>query len=45
MTKAGMGPCCAPRKMSTLSLMYYDTDQNIIYGKVPGMVAEKCGCS
>ncbi|XP_032524927.2 growth/differentiation factor 8-like isoform X1 [Danaus plexippus] len=39
------GPCCAPRKMSSISMLYFDHDLNIIYGTIPGMVVESCGCS
>ncbi|XP_013174658.1 PREDICTED: growth/differentiation factor 8-like, partial [Papilio xuthus] len=39
------GPCCAPRKMSSISMLYFDDDLNIIYGTIPGMVVESCGCS
>lgn len=39
------GPCCAPRKMSSISMLYFDEDGNIIYGVLPGMVVDRCGCS
>ncbi|CAG9109127.1 unnamed protein product [Plutella xylostella] len=39
------GPCCAPRKMSSISMLYFDNELNIIYGTIPGMVVESCGCS
>ncbi|KAL4712534.1 hypothetical protein ACJJTC_007550 [Scirpophaga incertulas] len=39
------GPCCAPRRMSSMSMLYFDHDLNIIYGTIPGMVVESCGCS
>ncbi|XP_054713932.1 growth/differentiation factor 8-like [Uloborus diversus] len=39
------GPCCAPRKMSSISMLYFDADYNIIYGMLPGMVVDRCGCS
>ncbi|KAJ0171096.1 hypothetical protein K1T71_013295 [Dendrolimus kikuchii] len=39
------GPCCAPRKMSSITMLYFDHDYNIIYGSIPGMVVESCGCS
>lgn len=39
------GPCCAPRKMSSISMLYFDADFNIIYGMLPGMVVDRCGCS
>lgn len=41
----GTGPCCAPRKMSAISMLYYDQDMNIIFGLLPGMVVDRCGCS
>jgi len=39
------GPCCAPRKMSPISMLYFDNEFNIIYGLLPGMVVDRCGCS
>ncbi|XP_041984077.1 growth/differentiation factor 8-like, partial [Aricia agestis] len=38
------GPCCAPKKMSAISMLYFDHEFNIIYGTIPGMVVEQCGC-
>lgn len=40
-----IGPCCTPRKMSSISMLYFDEHANVIYGKLPGMVVERCGCS
>lgn len=39
------GPCCSPRKMSPISMLYMDNNFNIIYGILPNMVVEKCDCS
>ena len=39
------GPCCAPRKMSSISMLYLDEDKNVIMGKLPSMKVERCGCS
>jgi len=39
------GPCCAPKKMSSISMLYFDDNYNIIYGMLPGMVVDRCGCS
>uniref|UniRef100_T1IHG0 TGF-beta family profile domain-containing protein n=1 Tax=Strigamia maritima TaxID=126957 RepID=T1IHG0_STRMM len=39
------GPCCAPRKMSSISMLYFDDNNNIIYGLLPGMVVDRCGCT
>lgn len=39
------GPCCAPRKMSHISMLYFDNDLNIIFGYLPNMVVDQCGCA
>jgi len=39
------GPCCAPRKMSAINMLYLDQDSNVILGKLPSMRVERCGCS
>ncbi|CAM1322021.1 MSTN (predicted) [Pycnogonum litorale] len=40
------GPCCTPRKMSQISMIYHDSVHgNIIYSNIPGMVVDRCGCS
>lgn len=39
------GPCCAPRKMSSISMLYFDQQMNVVYGSLPGMVVDRCGCS
>ncbi|XP_050045436.1 growth/differentiation factor 8-like [Dermacentor andersoni] len=38
------GPCCAPRKISAISMLYFDDNHNIVYGVLPGMIVERCGC-
>ncbi|KAJ8984020.1 hypothetical protein NQ317_012243 [Molorchus minor] len=38
-------PCCAPRKMSAISMLYFDEQLNVVYGSLPGMVVDRCGCS
>ncbi|XP_076327467.1 growth/differentiation factor 8-like [Tachypleus tridentatus] len=40
-----IGPCCAPSKMSSISMLYFDDSSNIILGYLPGMMVKKCGCS
>ncbi|KAJ8897342.1 hypothetical protein PR048_002688 [Dryococelus australis] len=37
--------CCAPRKMSSISMVYFNTEHHIVYSTLPGMTVEKCGCS
>ncbi|XP_062532449.1 growth/differentiation factor 8 isoform X1 [Bombyx mori] len=43
--QGSVGPCCAPRRMTSISMLYFDHNSNIIYGTIPGMVVESCGCS
>lgn len=38
-------PCCAPRKMRNITMIYYDVNLNIIMANLPGMVVDRCGCS
>ncbi|XP_012258139.2 growth/differentiation factor 8 [Athalia rosae] len=39
------GPCCAARKLSQISMLYFDSEYQIVFTKIPGMVVERCGCS
>lgn len=39
------GPCCAPRKLSEITMLYFDNEYQIVFSRLPGMVVEKCGCS
>ncbi len=38
------GPCCTPTKMSPLSLLVRKSEVSIMYGILPGMVVDRCGC-
>uniref|UniRef100_U5EPI3 Putative myoglianin n=1 Tax=Corethrella appendiculata TaxID=1370023 RepID=U5EPI3_9DIPT len=38
-------PCCSPKKMSPIKLLYFDLSFNIIYSTIPNMIVEKCSCS
>lgn len=38
-------PCCSPTKLSPISMLYYDEYMNIVYGRLPGMVVDSCGCT
>jgi len=42
---ASGGPCCSPRRVSSISMLYYDKYANILHGRVPDMVVEQCGCA
>ncbi|XP_077292502.1 inhibin subunit beta [Arctopsyche grandis] len=41
---AGLRPCCAPLKFSSMSLIYFGPDSNIIKRDLPKMVVDECGC-
>uniref|UniRef100_UPI00358F2906 growth/differentiation factor 11 n=1 Tax=Myxine glutinosa TaxID=7769 RepID=UPI00358F2906 len=43
--RSAAGPCCTPIKMSPINMLYFNDQQEIIYGKIPGMVVDRCGCS
>lgn len=42
---ASIAPCCAPTKLSPMSLIYFDRDQNIIKSDLPKMIVDDCGCT
>ena len=37
-------PCCAPTKFSSMSLIYFGPDMNIIKRDLPKMVVDECAC-
>ena len=37
--------CCAPTRLSPMSLIYLDEKSNIIMRDVPRMIVEECGCA
>ncbi|XP_023223242.1 inhibin beta B chain-like [Centruroides sculpturatus] len=42
---ASITPCCAPTKLSPMSLIYFDPDMNIIKTDLPKMIVDECGCT
>ncbi|XP_054724763.1 inhibin beta B chain-like [Uloborus diversus] len=42
---ASIHPCCAPTRLSPMSLIYFDPDLNIIKTDLPKMIVEDCGCT
>lgn len=38
-------PCCSPRKLSAINMLYFDKHENILIASLPGMVVDKCGCT
>ncbi|KAL4635619.1 growth/differentiation factor 8-like [Arapaima gigas] len=43
--RGSAGPCCTPSKMSPINMLYFNRKEQIIYGKIPSMVVDRCGCS
>ncbi|XP_066302440.1 inhibin beta B chain-like [Branchiostoma lanceolatum] len=39
-----ISPCCTPTKMSSISMLYFDKDNNIVKADVKNMVVDECGC-
>lgn len=37
-------PCCAPTKLSGISVLYFDGSSNVILKKYQNMVVKTCGC-
>ncbi|RWS18003.1 Inhibin beta B chain-like protein [Dinothrombium tinctorium] len=42
---ASISPCCAPTRLSAMSLIYFDPEYNIIKADLPKMIVEDCGCT
>ncbi|CAL8293188.1 unnamed protein product [Merluccius merluccius] len=36
--------CCAPTKLSPISILYIDSGNNVVYKQYEDMVVESCGC-
>ena len=37
-------PCCVPNKLYSISLLYFDDDENVILKQYDDMMAASCGC-
>ncbi|XP_067848366.1 protein DVR-1-like [Heptranchias perlo] len=37
-------PCCVPIKLSPLSMLYYDNNDNVVLRHYDDMVVDECGC-
>jgi Transforming growth factor beta like domain len=37
-------PCCVPEKLYSISLLYFDNEQNVILKQYDDMVAQSCAC-
>ncbi|KAI1237028.1 Growth/differentiation factor 8, partial [Lamprotornis superbus] len=40
--RGSAGPCCTPTKMSPINMLYFNGKEQIIYGKIPAMVVDRC---
>ena len=40
-----LSPCCTPKKMKSINMLYMDDNKNVLMGKLPNMKVEKCGCA
>ncbi|XP_078796108.1 inhibin beta B chain-like isoform X3 [Oryzias latipes] len=45
MNTGSVSSCCIPTKLSTMSMLYFDDEYNIIKRDVPNMIVEECGCA
>ncbi|KAM9544611.1 bone morphogenetic protein 3 isoform 1-T1 [Salvelinus alpinus] len=37
-------PCCVPDKMSSLSILFFDEDKNVVLKVYPNMTVDSCAC-
>ncbi|XP_062861895.1 inhibin beta B chain [Trichomycterus rosablanca] len=44
-TPGSVNSCCIPTKLSTMSMLYFDDEYNIVKRDVPNMIVEECGCA
>uniref|UniRef100_A0A3B4AFN4 TGF-beta family profile domain-containing protein n=1 Tax=Periophthalmus magnuspinnatus TaxID=409849 RepID=A0A3B4AFN4_9GOBI len=45
MSPGSFSSCCIPTKLSTMSMLYFDDELNIVKRDVPNMIVEECGCA
>ncbi|GCC36799.1 inhibin beta B chain-like [Chiloscyllium punctatum] len=45
MSPGSMNSCCIPTKLSTMSMLYFDDEYNIVKRDVANMIVEECGCA
>ena len=43
--RPNLAPCCAPSRLSSLSIFYSDENDVIKQRILPNMIVESCGCS
>ena len=37
-------PCCVPRKMESLTVLFSDDDNSLVLKTFPQMIVKSCGC-
>ncbi len=37
-------PCCVPENMSSLSILFFDEDKNVVLKVYPNMTVDSCAC-
>lgn len=37
-------PCCVPDRLQSISLLYFDDEENVVLKQYDDMVALSCGC-
>ena len=37
-------PCCVPDVMSSITLLFFDENRNVVLKNYPGMTVESCAC-
>lgn len=37
-------PCCAPTQLTSITVLYFDDQSNVILKKYKNMVVKSCGC-
>ncbi|XP_075873498.1 inhibin beta B chain-like isoform X2 [Nelusetta ayraudi] len=45
MSPGSVNSCCIPTKLSTMSMLYFDDEYNIVKRDVPNMIVDECGCA
>lgn len=45
MSPGSVNSCCIPTKLSTMSMLYFDDEYNIVKRDVDNMIVEECGCA
>lgn len=39
-----IGPCCGPRALGSIAMLYFNDNGNVVFVVLPRMVVQRCGC-